>query len=158
MASFIAQDLAEGEEYQDVVSQVARVSSELARARNQLVSLEIQIEAVNTNPDIAEVSAKVGALTRELNNVSSYIVRVPSNVEIAEEVRGQFTAYDPTPVVEVPVDKIRGRTAVMMGAVLGVGGAWVGLNRRMLLDQLRSMGGNELEAEDDEGEDMEVED
>ena len=65
--------------------------------------------------------------------------------------------FGPTPADIVPVDKIRGRNALMMGAVVGVGGAWLGLNWRRLLRRMRSsahdatrLGDDDEEREDEE--------
>jgi len=37
----------------------------------------------------------------------------------------------------VPPDKVRGRTAIMMGAVIGIAVAFLVLNRKPIIDKMR---------------------
>jgi hypothetical protein len=157
LAALIAGGFTLEEEYANTMSQIERVSAELAKARNELVSLEFQMQGASSDTDYAIAYAKVNALVRELDELSIRVASPPSTYDVEEVVRGLFVTYDPTPAMVLPVDKIRGRNALMMGAVLGVGGAWLGLNWRALLRRLRSssMGAASVNVDDEDKEDEE---
>lgn len=119
------------EQLQYVTDQLDRVSAALVDARNNQARLQAQKEASLTT--IEQASAKVATLSTTLDNLNRQLILLPASAVVENQVRGQFYVHDPSPTFIVPTEKIRGRNAVMMGAVGGLAIAWLGLNFKRLL-------------------------
>ncbi len=123
-------------EYQYVKARFGSVSADLVEARNELADLATQtgvdglVDADLLELDVAYVmtDARVRALQRELDTLSAQLVSLSTADPVEPEVLGRLIIGDPSAPTLVPPDKIRGRNALIMGAVFGVGFAWVGLN------------------------------
>jgi len=135
------------EEYeQDIQASFKKTSAALAEARNELANLENQWigESLAENLDYQIAQTRVDNLNRELellnDRLSSILV---SNGDASEEI--DFLAVG-NPSMPAPVFPMRLRTALMLGIVVGVGGAWVVLNFRWLT----KIGASSPEDEEDE--------
>ncbi len=137
LASFIAAGLG-GAEYQETLAQIERVSAALAEATKERDDLEVQMQVESGDVDYAVASAKVRALAGQLNNLAAVLTSPPTELDSEQAVSGLFMAREPSSPTPVPVDKVRGRNALMIGAVLGVCGAWLGLNFKGLVRRARS--------------------
>jgi hypothetical protein len=135
------------EEYeQDIQASFKKIGAALAGARTELATLENQWSgeslAQNLNYQIAQTMAD--NLNRELvllnDRLSALLV---SSGGGSEEI--DFLAVG-NPSMPIPVITIRLRTALMMGAVVGVVLAWVALNFRWLA----KVGSSSPEDEEDE--------
>ncbi len=142
LAGLTAAGATGADEYNRILNQIELVSADLARVQQQADTLELQLEGGAyggaTNLDYVVAYNKVSELSSELDNLSRSVAVVPTTTEVEKVVESRFLAFEPTPALEVPVEKIRGRNAVAIGAVLGVGFAWLGLNRRQLMARLKS--------------------
>ena len=128
--------------YTELAQQIGRASVALSEARNELASLESQSSSdhLEQNLAYAEASANVGRLQAQLNNQLDYLTEslIAASSENLEggEVISYITVVQPTPPVELPPDRIRGRNALMAGVILGVGGAWLSLNRKWVVKEV----------------------
>ena len=145
-----------GPQYDDTLTQIASVSASLAEARIELHSLEGQIRYPEESPEYIVAYAKVDALLKELRSLASYVASPPVPDAVEEEVYGLFVTREPSAPAIVPLERIRGRNALMLGAVLGVGIAWLGLNFRWLVRR-RSSSHVVTSTWEEEDEDMEDE-
>ena len=137
LATFVAAGSVQEVEYQDILSQLERVRVELAEARGELDGIELKLEGGSLDVEYEAAQAKVAAFMRQLQDLSLTISSPPTDESVEEFVRNRFVAFDPAPSGVVSQDRVRGRNAVMMGAVLGIGGAWLGLNRKGVLGYIR---------------------
>jgi hypothetical protein len=139
IASYIASGLSQTE-YQATLLKIDRVGAALAEARTELANLRHDIEENNRNQDPAYVlaSARVETLSTELASLASNLTSLSMKSAEQPEVLRLFAISQPlTPTVVQP-DRIRRRDALLMGGVIGVGFAWVGLNFKGLMSMVRS--------------------
>jgi hypothetical protein len=121
------------EEYeQDVQTSFLRTSAALAEAREELAALENQWsgESLVENLNYQIAQTRVDNLNRELGVLNDRLsTLLVSNSDASQEI--DYLAVG-NPSMPIPVFPMRLRTALMMGAVVGVGGAWVLLNFKWL--------------------------
>jgi hypothetical protein len=153
VASAIANGQSETE-YQDTLIKIDRVSAALAEARNVLSRTQLQIEAnknsLNQDPAYVLASARVETLTSELASLASNLASSSTESSKQPEVLRLFDISQPSTITVVPPDKMRRRDVLLMGGILGMGLAWVGLNFKGLLNTARSPSVNVAKREEDE--------
>jgi hypothetical protein len=138
LAALIGSGNMTGSTHDSLLNRIEAVSSDLAIARNLLDSLKFELEGASLNADYEIARATVSALLYELETVSDRIALPPSVEEVQTDIQDLYIALEPSPAEPIYPDRVRGRNAVMMGAVLGVGGAWLGVNRKVLIQRIRS--------------------
>ncbi len=144
-----------GEGYRDVVAAIARTSTALSESRSELSNLRSQaaVDMFDQRLVYMDVNTKVDNLSNELDDLATSLVYLSASIANDEPlaVPNFYPAPEPSAPIVFPPERIRGRNAVMMGAVLGMGGAWAALNRKWLASSLQIVPGRE-EEEDNEGE------
>ena len=94
-------------------------------------------------------STKVEQLNMELLSLSEQLA-APVGGSTWEAVTGYLAVGDPSMPVPVVPDRIRGRNAAMIGGVVGIGVAWVFVNRKWIAN---GMPADITTASGDDGED-----
>jgi len=138
-----------GEEYQYTKSQIEMVSIALTEARANQARIEAKKQTSSISTEYTIASSKASGLAKEIDTLARSLSSLPTEATVQNEVQGLFYAHDPTDPAVVPTDKIRGRNAFMMGAVVGLCVAWLGLNFRGLVRQVGSSGRKDDGAEED---------
>jgi hypothetical protein len=161
-AARLATLVAEGNSGQDYLAAkqaVEKTSSALSKAKSDLSILEAQatIEHLEEILLYSRASAEVERLESELDRLNqSLSIGSPSNTDTLEstDALGIFSLQPVgvPAIVPIPPERVRGRNALMMGAIVGIGGAWLLLNRRWLASGMPASPttGRREEAEDDE--------
>jgi hypothetical protein len=119
---------------------VERASEALGEARQEVTRLKAQA-AVSYFEQMAaytEASATVERLSKQLNDLIAGLALPSPNVPELTQSSYFLSVGEPSIPVPILPEKIRGRNALMIGALLGLGVAWVGLNRRWLVKQVSS--------------------
>ena len=147
LASLIAGN-STGEEYQATKTQIEMVSIALTEARANQAAIEAQSQSSSVSTAYTIASAKASGLSKEIDALARSLSSLPTQVTVQNEVQGLFYAQSASDATTVPTDKIRGRNAILMGAVVGLCVAWLGLNFRGLVRQVGSSGRKE---DSDEG-------
>jgi exonuclease VII small subunit len=136
LASITAEGLTGTYEYERTLSQLRRLTQKLAEARIELDRVNAELQGGNANAEHAVAYARVRMLSEQLDAISERLASPPTVEGVEAHLQDLFLAYDPSLPIMV-TEKMRGRNALMIGAVLGVGVAWLGLNRKGLLERLR---------------------
>jgi hypothetical protein len=139
MAALIAQGDS-GADYIEAVQAVERASEALGRTRQDIAILEAQAALRYFEDRLAytEANTTVERLSQQLNDLIAGLGSPPSsNPELTETSYFSISGEPSNPEI-MPLERIRGRSALMMGALLGLGVAWVVLNRRWLVKQVSS--------------------
>jgi len=139
MAALIAQGDS-GADYIEAVQAVERASEALGRTRQDITILKAQSALRYFEDRLAytEANTTVERLSQQLNDLIAGLGSPPSSNPEATETSYFSTSGEPSNPEIVPLERIRGRSALMMGALLGLGVAWVVLNRRWLVKQVSS--------------------
>jgi hypothetical protein len=143
-----------GREYLEASDAMKRTSRALTEVKTELSNLEAELVLNYTEEKLAysKAEADIQNLNNQLNGLDERLTYL-ATVNVKDSILISFDTFggpsEPTPVL---VDRVRGRTALMMGAVLGIGLAWVILNRRWLVSTLASstVGAPENNEEDEE--------
>jgi len=119
--------------YKDRLATVQRASTALAEAKKELAILENQASDARLAEDLDYQLAqtKVENLNKELASVNEKLdTLLISDIGISEVISDYFIVE--TPDIPMPVLPVRLSTALMMGAIIGIAGAWVLLNYRWI--------------------------
>jgi hypothetical protein len=151
LAALIAEG-AQGNVFENAVERMNRVAVALAEARGDLLALQAESNAEQTKLALEYVisKAEVEALNREVTNLAYALVSLSGNEPEGLEAFGLVAVGEPSDPEAVPRDRMRGRNALMMGMVLGLGGAWVGLNCKGWLKGMGSSPRDTVDLEEDE--------
>jgi hypothetical protein len=153
LATFIAEGNTD-DEYIDAVKAMERASNALSQAKSELSAMKAKaIVEVTPEQKLAYMSAKTKAdkLRSQLETLTKSLASWSAE-EDAKALGGiafYATGEPSVPTVIPPEKPVRGRNAVMMGAVLGIGGAWLVLNRKWLANGMPSSAAAQ-EEEDEE--------
>jgi hypothetical protein len=143
----------DGEKRQEweILADMDRVSVALSSVKSELAVIEAQNSFENIEKSVVYYAAenRVKRLRNQYSSLVQEVTLLASNMNQPEE-KAYFVREEPTLPVALAPARIRGRNAVMMGAVLGIGGAWVLLNRRWLTSGLLSYSGSTTEMNKDD--------
>lgn len=123
----------------DAVTAVEKTSVALAETKSELAILVAQrnMDYIGQNLDYQIARGRVDNLSQELASLTDSITSLLTGYS-AEPTAFEYmvigTASAPTP----SIDRIRGRDAGVLGAIFGVGVAWVTLNFRWLVKGMPS--------------------
>lgn len=129
-----------GQEYTATLASVDRISRALGDARSELATLKAKADAgylaeevdyASAQMQVANLDSKLAELTQKATSLLTGHGESSSGID-------DFVAGNPSIPFPVPPDRVRGRTALMMGAVFGVGAAWVVLNFKWLIKGMPS--------------------
>lgn len=137
--------------YIDVLKSFQRTSAALSEAKSELSVLKARagIDSVVEDLEYQATKTKVDNLNRELVNLTERLSSsLGGNTQALEVIDTLAIGSASVPIPVIP-DRIRLRNALSMGGVLGMGGAWVVLNRRWFTKGTESAGDSEPE-EDEE--------
>ncbi len=128
------------DDYVGAVRAVEKVSKALSEAKSDLRNLETQA-TVELSPEqmLAYTSAttRVEQLSRQFDDLTRLALSRAMNTEASEELSYLAVETASLPIPVFPA-RIRLRIALMMGGILGMGGAWLGLNRKWLATGMAS--------------------
>lgn len=123
-----------GHDYLDAQKAMSRASNALSEAKIELSNLEAQATLNDLEGSLAylNASAKVQSLNAQLDDMNASLALLAAgNIEGARLLSFN-NAGEPSLPTPIPPERIRGRNALMMGALVGIGGAWLVLNRKWL--------------------------
>ena len=156
------------EEYQIIQRMFDTTTSALMEARAELehlvddatvyvegtdgVAEVFYLDGLYLNMDYVVADAEVGALEGLLDYISRELASYNINGLEDPEIIDRLVIGDPSESELVPLDRVRGRNALMMGAVLGVVVAWLALNRKDLISRLRPVPATTARVEEDDDE------
>ena len=138
LAVLISQGDTDSADYFSILREIDRLSRALSEARKEQSKLETMGVIENFNQRLAylEANAQVEQLRNRLDRLTqSLALEEIGEVDTSIEF---LNMTEPTIPVEVPPERVRGRNAVMMGGIFGIGLAWVVLNRRWIAQSMRS--------------------
>ncbi len=139
--------------YTDAVKAMERASIALGQAKSELSGMEAET-VVELTPEqkLAYMSAqtKAGELSDQLDSLTQTLASWSADSAETPAMIAFYSIGEPTIPAEVPPERVRGRNALMMGAVLGIGGAWLVLNRRWLANGMPSSSTAAEEEEEEE--------
>jgi hypothetical protein len=107
-----------------------KVSVALAEAKEGLATLESQLGYTDLDYRIAQ--DKVNNLDNELANLTTKLSSMLTENVDSVEMTDYFVMGNPSIPIPVLPERVRARNVLMIGAIVGVGGAWVALNFRWI--------------------------
>ncbi len=109
-----------------------RVSVALAEARKELATLDNTsvTDSVAADLDYQLAQAKIQSLNKELTALNTKLISSLVSSNSGVEIADYFAVQKPD--APTPVVPMRFRNVILLGAVVGIGGAWVGLNFKWL--------------------------
>jgi len=141
VATFIA-DGNTGRDYLEALKAMDRASSALSKSKSEMSTLEAQATFDHLEESLAysKAQTKVENLNKQLDDLDAELTLLAMEIEnvSASGIISFHTTEEPSAPTPVPVERVRGRNALMMGAVFGVGGAWIILNRKWLANGMPS--------------------
>lgn len=151
MANIIAEGTG-GKEYTAALGAIDRTSKALSEARSRLNEMEAGASVGHLEEDLDYLAArtKVDSLNRRLSTLTSQLTGSLVEGQPSGIALDYLAVLQPSPPTPVPPERIRGRNAVMMGAILGLGLAWAVLNRRWVGSTFASLRGVEIEDDGDD--------
>lgn len=138
-----------GPDYTNARQAVERASEALGGARQEVTRLKAQaaVTYFEQRSAYTEANASVERLSKRLNDLIAGLSSSPTDSpEMKGGVDFRIAGEASTPAL-VPPERIRGRNALMMGGLLGMGVAWVVLNRKWLSKGLSSFSTEKKESE-----------
>ncbi|MBE9502499.1 MAG: hypothetical protein IMY87_08745 [Chloroflexi bacterium] len=156
-------------EYQNIVAEFDSVGEALVEARTErdrlaaLAGVDLSavgplgLDHLGLNLDYVIADAEVRALERVLDNLTADLVSYSTNGIDELDVLSRLNIGDPSDPTSVPPDKVRGRNALVMGAVFGLAIAWLGLNRKELINRMRPAPATTVRREEEEEDEEEPE-
>jgi hypothetical protein len=143
-----------GQDYIDALTAIERASTALSEARKERSDLQARatMEDFENRLVYVNANAKVQRLSRQLDDLAKSLAS--SSVENTE-APGDFifrALGQPSLPIYVPPERVKGRNALMMGSLFGVGAAWIALNRRWLGQVLSGSSATAPDEEDEEDE------
>jgi len=125
--------------YWDAITAVEKASAALAEAKSELAILRAQrdIDYIGEDLDYQITRARVDNLLLKLANLTDSITSLLT--ETSDEPNALEYMVIGTPSTPVPaIDRIRGRDAILLGGIFGLGVAWVTLNFKWLANGMPS--------------------
>ena len=126
-------------EHEEILEEIMEVSRALAEARREMEAFiqHSDIEEIKLTPEYITLYTKETALEQERYRLITDLAWANSYYLDKLELVDSVIPGSPSDPETLPPDRVRGRNAIMMGAVLGIGCAWLGLNSRGLINEIR---------------------
>jgi len=139
VATFIA-DGYTGRDYLDALKAMGRTSSAVSKAKSEMSTLEAQATLDHLEESLAysKAQTKVENLNKQLDDLDARLTFLAMEDVSGSAMISFHNIEEPSEPIPVPVERVRGRNALMMGAVFGMGGAWILLNRKWLANGMPS--------------------
>ncbi len=136
----LSRERTQGQNQPDIIVAVERTSIALAEAKKELAILESQSggDSLAIDLDYQVAQAKISNLNRELANINEISTSLLGDNTDAEGLTDYLVAGNPSLPVPILPERARARNALMAGAIVGIGGAWVIVNFRWLRKRLTS--------------------
>jgi hypothetical protein len=152
LASFIALSDNTSQEYSNNLSAFQRTAEALAKAQKDLDTLKAttNTERLTENLDYQITKGYVDNLSRELASLIEDTVSLSDTSVVRSEVVDYLSIGNPTQAVAIAPERIRLRSALMIGAIIGLAVAWLAVNFRWLKKVLSSSGQSSPSIEDEE--------
>lgn len=127
-------------EYYDITRKINDVSLELVDIRKQMDALSpgTDTQAFKMAPAYMTLTAKESALGRQREDLIRSLSSLTGAYLEELDLVGSLAPGSPAAPVPLPPDRMQGRYAAVMGALVGLFGAWVVLNFKALVAQVRS--------------------
>jgi ABC-type transporter Mla subunit MlaD len=127
-----------GSDYENALATLRRTSTALASARSELARMqaEASVNYFEQNQAYLNTKTKVEKLTGQLNDLSSSLDSLSAKNSEAMAALDNSAIGKPSIPVSVPPERIRARNALVIGGVIGIGFAWLVLNRRWLIRRM----------------------
>jgi hypothetical protein len=141
-----------GQAYMDKLSAFRRTAEALAEAQRDIAILETQttVNRLTENLDYQILRGKVDNLNADLASLSDKAISLSDPSVSEAEVMNYLAVGNPTAPVPVPPERMRLRNMLMLGALIGLAGAWLALNFRWLKKVLSPSGPSGTPEEDEQ--------
>ncbi len=140
----------QSQDYLDALAAVERASSALAEARSELTTLQNQneIDYVGHNLDLNLAEGRVANLSQELAYLTDRMTSLLSGNGDDPSVLEEMVVGKPSEPVP-SIDRIRGRDAMLLGGIIGVGVAWITVNFKWVIKGMPSTNVRRREEEEE---------
>ena len=130
--TLIAQQSVDGMNQPDPVADFEKTSVALAEAKQELAAMVSQAshDTMDRDLDHQLVQAQIDNLNSQLSDLTAKATSLLKNENTA--IPDYLVAGSPSIPLPVLPERTRARNALMMGALVGIAGAWVLLNRRWI--------------------------
>lgn len=124
----------------DITAQMEDISHELVETRAKLAAFSQggSTEAFALDPDYLTLTAEKSALESQRKNLINSLIASNNQYLEEKDLLGSLTLGDTFTTVPLPPERVQGRYAAVLGALLGLAVAWLMLNFRALVQQIRS--------------------
>jgi hypothetical protein len=132
-------DAVDRHKYFNITHEMDEVSQELAETRVKMDAFDLQSddEGLKMTPAYLTITAKQYALDRQRKTLINSLIALTSQYLEEVDLLGSLKIGSASAAASLPPDRIRGRYAVILGSLVGLGGAWLVLNFRALVHQIR---------------------
>ena len=150
LATMIASGDNETQSYLDIVAAVERTSITLAEAKSELSILEAQhdIQYTTQNLDYQIAKGRVDNLSQELATLTDRMTSLLAGNDDTPTALEYMVVGKPSAPIP-SIDRIRGRDAMLLGGILGVGFAWVSVNFKWVINGMPSSNVRRREEEEE---------
>ncbi len=141
--------------YESLLAKINRTSAALMEAQQERAALKQQAgqsesDYLAQDLQYRAVQARVDNLDSELKDLNNRLSASLVSSASAGAVADYLAVAKPTTPAVVPPERIQARKALMFGAILGLGGAWVLMNFKWIAAGMPSAGASGYRREEDE--------
>ena len=131
----------QGVTYDDIADQLNRAANALADSKKEQVAIKerVDVEAFELNLAYTEAIARDKILETQYEVLARNTTLWSSDRFEQADIVSYLVVQEPTLPFRVSPYKTTRKKAIMMGAVLGLGGAWLRLNFKTVKNQINSM-------------------
>ncbi len=138
--SGLTRELVKGNSQPDIQAAFERTSTALSEAKKELAILESQFGSAGIveNLDYQILQSKIVNLNSRLSGLTEELSYLLEDNDVATEATDFIVVGNPSLPVPILPERVRARNALMVGAIVGIGGAWAIVNWRWIRQRLTS--------------------